>query len=1078
MIGLLQRLWICCKWLLGLAVLAVLFAAYYAHVQVDEAVRAEVEAKLRELLPSTQVQVGSARLVEGEGIEIRNIACSGCLGQAEGQSWLQVEEIFLRCATDWSKLLAGELDLQEVVIRHPRIRIVRRPDGSWNLLDHLPQSKQQSRVPQFRIQGAIVQLVDQTKSPPTTLHLRDCELSLDPTDPSNPETAFHLVGRISGEFTESIEFSGSFDPQTKAIQCRGEIQGLKLRPEFVAALPTQLALPPQIDFRADLAANFQVEFQPNRPQPLRFFVNTALQRGVFRDDRLPLPFRDLEARLSCDSAGFHLHELKGKHGEASFSFSGRTEGLSLPPKVHLEGNTRNLMLHSSWLALMPEDIASVWEEYSPRGLIHADLKLDYDGQELKPDLVVEVVNASFAHEKFPYRLQETTGTIHLQGQRAQISLQAMAGLRPLQIVGTIDEVGPAAAVDVQMVGQDLNYDNALIQALPPQAAEAMRKLNASATFDLQAEITRRAGIEESVQMHVVCQVKNASLMYEHFRYPLNHVQGMIEGYGRSILLPNDEKRQVWTWTFSEFVGRNDTGLVKCHGKLDPPEQGGQLELHFTGSEISLDEELRDALDEKSKRGWQHLNPQGLINLQSSVYYQPGSKPDVYVVLEPLRASFQPNSFPYRLSQVTGTLRFQSGEVRFEDLRGEHDDLTLLASGAWTWQPDGEWQLNVGKLHVDRLRLGPPQENRDLMQALPGNLRQALAALKLEGGGSLSGSLKLQGSGQEDAPVRSEWDLALQCMQVSTLEPVPLKNIYGEIRFQGSHDGKRLGCSGTVDLDTLDYQQFQLTEVQGPLWIDDTQFIIGSLEALNERNSNPPPEASQYLRAKLLGGSVYLTSQVLFDPTPRFHLWAGVYESQLQRYAREMLPGKQKHVSGLVFAEVELRGSHTGTHTLQGNGRAALRQANIYELPAMLSLLSLLSLRQPDTNAFSDGDVSFRIAGPYVYFDEIGFRGDAVSLRGSGNMSLEGDLQMSFYSVVGRDEFRVPLVDQVIGNASQNLLQIRVEGTVQEPKLTRRLVPVVDETLQLFRDLQPNPNRRRQTPFRRAWPGLGSFRLAE
>jgi hypothetical protein len=125
----------------------------------------------------------------------------------------------------------------------------------------------------------------------------------------------------------------------------------------------------------------------------------------------------------------------------------------------------------------------------------------------------------------------------------------------------------------------------------------------------------------------------------------------------------------------------------------------------------------------------------------------------------------------------------------------------------------------------------------------------------------------------------------------------------------------------------------------------------------------------------------------------------------------------------------------------------LRNADVYQLPLMVSLLKILSLRAPDSHAFSASDIDFRIDGEHVYFERINFNGDAVSLRGTGEMGFDKQVQLTFYTVVGRDQWQVPLISDVLGGASQQLMAIYVQGPYDHPDVQKRALPAVTEALQ-------------------------------
>ncbi|KKK56735.1 hypothetical protein LCGC14_3061560 [marine sediment metagenome] len=79
---------------------------------------------------------------------------------------------------------------------------------------------------------------------------------------------------------------------------------------------------------------------------------------------------------------------------------------------------------------------------------------------------------------------------------------------------------------------------------------------------------------------------------------------------------------------------------------------------------------------------------------------------------------------------------------------------------------------------------------------------------------------------------------------------------------------------------------------------------------------------------------------------------------------------RQNLRGKIMATVDLRGSGRSINALAGQGNIRLRKADIYELPLMISLLKILSIRQPDATAFSKSDIDFRIEGNHIYFDRI------------------------------------------------------------------------------------------------------------
>jgi hypothetical protein len=125
---------------------------------------------------------------------------------------------------------------------------------------------------------------------------------------------------------------------------------------------------------------------------------------------------------------------------------------------------------------------------------------------------------------------------------------------------------------------------------------------------------------------------------------------------------------------------------------------------------------------------------------------------------------------------------------------------------------------------------------------------------------------------------------------------------------------------------------------------------------------------------------------------------------------------------------------------------------------MISLLKILSIREPDRTAFSASDIRFRIEGPHLYFDPINFSGDAISLEGKGEMDFQTAIRLRFRAQLGRNELQLPVLREVLGGASEQIMIIHVEGTLEDPITRREPFPVVQQALQGFRSDPPKPTK--------------------
>jgi hypothetical protein len=457
--------------------------------------------------------------------------------------------------------------------------------------------------------------------------------------------------------------------------------------------------------------------------------------------------------------------------------------------------------------------------------------------------------------------------------------------------------------------------------------------------------------------------------------------------------------------------------------------------------------------------WNDLRPRGTVDLKADVYYVTGrEKLDVGIRAWPRSetASIEPVRFPYRLERLRGALTYQDGRVKIEQFQGEHGAARLAAAGLCEFLPDGSWRLALDGLTIDRLRV-----DRELVQALPVRLRRVVAGLNPEGPVNLRGKLAFVRAAPE-APLTSEWDLGIDFHQGRLDCGLKLENLEGTVGLAGRFDGGSFRCRGELDIDSVTCKDWQFTRLTGPVWIDDDRVLLGTWvdrPAGGAPARAPAGGAPRPISAQLFGGTVQADASVSLGADARFNLQAAYSEGDLARFAQEAIPGAQD-LKGRIAAGVVLRGKGQSLNELGGHGTIQVRDADLYEVPIMVALLKLLSIRRPSRTGFSTADIDLRIDANHVYFDRLNFNGDAISLIGQGEMNFQSEIKLVFHALVGRADRGLPVVDQVLGNASQQIMQIRVDGTLQDPHMKREAFPGVNHALQqLQAERNQDPQRR-------------------
>ncbi len=1028
--------------------IAIAAAVYFFYDRVDEEIRCRVVELIAEHYSSLQVSVRSAELVE-DGIEIRGLSIVEPGAEGAHAELIYLDEVFLECSTDWQELLEGQLQVRQITVRRPKIVATRRPGGSFSTAKLLPLPKFSEHSPKLIVENGTVEIFDPLKTPSGTITLRDVNLSVDVPDPlSQTPNTRPVQGTFSADHLRHVELTGQVDPEGQSWNFAGTVEGLDVSPELRDALPGPLAvkMAPLGNLRGQGTLGFRVSYDPASESGFRYSLSGRLQRGRMDDPRLPHSLDDLRLRVRLDNEGIAIDDLFARCGQGTVrNLSAHRAGFAPGSPMQLQAEVRRLELDDRLLDGLPAELQKQlqkhWQTYWPAGLIDADVKLRFDGKTWHPELAVRCLNVSFMHRKFPYRLENGKGKLDLKNDALQLHLVAYSGSQPVRVDAEIDHLTSGATGWFTAQGNELPLDGKkLLQALAEKPREVVRSLHPRGTANFYMRLDRDDP-RKPMRQHLRITLNGCSMCYEKFPYPINNIYGLLE-------MKNGR------WEFHDLKGTNDTGRISCRGHLTSPQQGQELYLQFDAKDVALEEELRNALPLGMQQVWNGLQPRGKIDLEKVIVsLSPAAKQPVITVRarpQPENTSIELTRFPYRLDNLEGLLVYRGGKVEIlgprpnDPFRAKHRSVKAAAVGTCFLQPDGRWQLELKRLSVDRLQL----DDRELFRALPEQLKKAVVQLAPRGPINLRGSFNLEGGASPADQLRSRWDLDIGFHQGSIEVGVPLRNLHGSVHLKGAIDHNGFHSIGELDVDSLTYKDFQLTELKGPLWVDSRRAGFGSWVAWwrNEKSSQASRQTPTPLTGRLFGGTVRGNAWIALEEEPRYGLHAELKQADLSRCAQEMMAGRQD-LKGKITATVDLGGVGSSPNGMRGQGNIQLHEGDVYELPLMMALLKILGNPEPDTTAFSESYIDFRIHGGHIYFPQIDFRGDVISLRGWGEMDFQSNIQLSFYPELGNSRLRVPIFSDLLGGATQQIMQIHVAGTLQDPRIQREAFPLVNQALQ-------------------------------
>lgn len=1039
--------WFFFKWGIAAAIVAVLVGFWYFRDTLDEEIRSKVETMLAERYPQLEVRVQSAHRIDGEGIVIRGLSFSERDASGPVSEIAHFEEVLLACRAELQDLISGDIDVRRVTVRRPTLRATRRRDGSWSIEKLFAESGEPSAVRPMSIENATIVVFDPLKYPSSTFTLREVNLLISPQPPTDDgaETWNRIEGSLSGELLGRVELTGAFESNLRRWRIGGRVGGLVVSPELAKSLPAPVSewLQPLQSVRGNAAISFRVDHDATRDKPYWFDVETQVRRGRIDDRRLPYPLADVNGLVRLTHDGIEIDHLTARSGRTQFWLRGRQIGYGEAPPRSLNLQAQRLVLDQHLADVMPLLWQQAWNKFLPAGEINATMALEFDGKQWKPDLKVECTDVAFTYYKFPYRLENGRGTVTFKDNVVKSQLVAYSQGRPVQIDTEAVNPGPNGTGRFVAQAAALPIDNRLLQALPPKTRAVIESFAPQGTVGGYL-ISQRDSPNAAWQKHYVVDLQDVSVQYKPFPYPIQGIRGRLKGVNT-------------TWVFENLIGVNDSAIIRGQGRLDPTSNGPEVTMHLTAESIPLDDELRNAMPAHLRNVWRQIKPNGVVDLTTQIRYLPAVRQLNLVVDADLSKNgivIEPEFFPYRMENLRGRMVFRDGRADFEKLTATHGRSQFAADGVCEFRKDGSWSLQLSDIAVDRLRV-----DRELLSAIPAGLRNRLTALNFSGPVNLTGDLNLSQSDGPQTPVKSSWDMRFNTLQGRMESAIVVDQISGGVHLVGGFDGRQSVSRGWLDVDSLVYKDFQITDLQGPLFLSDNEMLMGAY-AEPGRPGQPP----RRITAQLYGGAVVADCRVALAEIPHFEVNAQVVDADMKRLSTEAL-STERDLKGKVIADVRLQGNTRGAHTFKGGGTVQVSDGDVGQLPLVLSLFKILTVKPPNSKAFSRSDIKFQIKGNHIQFDHINFYGDAISLLGKGEMDLDKNIRMIFHPIVGNGQRNIPLVKPVLGLAGKQLVWIYVYGTFDNPKTAREALPGVKRAVEGLQAELEQPNV--ASPFRQA-----------
>lgn len=1092
------------RWILTALMLVALgmAARALAPQTIGETARSFVVAKLQDHYRDYIVSIRRGHFQPGVGLifEDMRIWDDGSVS-GRPREMIRVDRITLVSDVHPERLLDQQnpFETSEILVDGVQANVWLEDGETISLTRLMPLPKFGPGVPRLEARRVAVRLFgDAPGERPVDATLSQCVI--EKTTDEQGVKRERIILRGVTDFADDVYAIVDRGPDTTDVRCA--IKRAFLSRNLLDRLPDAWMGPakeiPQLQFNCDA----QLAYFKRDGQDANYRVKLNVHDGRFMHAALPEPIHDLRGVVVCDPHGVAIESSQGMLGDAVIRGTGTVDGLKWPSNVKLNLSARGLLLNSRLAASLSPSLQRGWNRLQPYGRVDADAEFvhrvgAYGSGQWKSTATIDCKGVDVRYEKFPYPVESLVGRVVVKDNIATSDLMSgrISGNR-MQCAFRLP-IKPGITLEKSFVMASdgpIPIDKMLLESLSPRGGSStgleafVRSLSPRGSVELSnAELTTDSQGRQSRKLEI--KVMDGHLRYSKFDYPLFNVAG-------DILVEDD------LVTMSSFRGTNgDSATIQCEGSfrmsvdrpvinngqvLSTEKTKSELALHFTATDLRMDDSLRDSLPESAQTTWDAMSPSGVLDQLKVMIRQSGAGNPLGLDITARQfatdqvtnrsLSLRPVALPYRIDVTEGRVHFDGSRVFIESVRGRHDASTLSADGVCVQGTSGQWELLLNVHSGSRL-----QPDAELIAALPGTMQEAMRDLQIRGPVSIRGQTRLAMPDESHPVPAIQWDLGLQLEGNRIGDVGPVHSLRGEIRVKGVRDEYGIRAAGNVLLDSMHFYDLQITGIRGPFSIQDDQLFLGkeSFDLLSQpepadmglaSNQLTPPSTGPSAAVRSIRGTLFdgllQTDGVVTLSTGRFDVAVSIKDGMVPTLLADFGQADNE-LTGTVSGQARLLGNLGRPELLNGTGSARLTGANLYKLPMIVQLLNLLRVTPNEAVAFTDGELDFSLDGETLIFNDLQIWGDLVALDGGGTMNRRRELDLTFNSRVSPQNTFTKII-RPLQSQRYTLFTIDVRGPLHDPSIERRALEGVGETIgYLFsgpeksaqsQDLQQEPAR--------------------
>jgi hypothetical protein len=936
--------------------------------------------------------------------------------------------------------------------------------------------------------GSVLQtLTEFTDAPPVRLHNVDGMFEFTDSDGIRverlkgklEENAFHIQGEIKNYAADAEAHLRFFSPPGQVVQ-------LPHDPQYIRSLPVPIQevydrFKPEgactLDFRVDRPAN-------GAKLEIGGHIDVVDARFMF--DRFPYPLRHATGRIVIqkNDLGQDMLEIQNLTGRgipgtpnehASCVIAGTVGPFDRKCEVRVTIKGIGVTSDPTVVAAMPRETQDALKLFDAPGkgeypkfhgnflttvLRSADTRWKFD---VVTDLDIDHCSGRLV--VFPYPMDDVTVRLKIHETYLDIvNARMQRGDASLSLDGRVAWGRDAAAdgttvpgsrvkmrPDLKVTARNVPIDQQLVDALPPARGKWLRAAGLTGLADVDGRVFLDDHAEVGLDLSIA--LRDGKIL------PGPDGAYAVEGLaGTSRLTPN--KFEVL-----QLTGRRGDATLTGSGHATWLDEKPAFAFVGAAKNLLLDPALYKLLPPAARTAWDQVHPDGTVDADvrysgktvsttqpvaaqavASVDADTASPADASEMthafdlsLRPRQLAVTPDAVPYRLDHLTGSATFAAGKVTLADITGRHNGATVRISGTGTVDASPNlWDLKIRGENVPA--------DADLTRAAPKALADLLASLELNGSlnfdftkllvrtpetPAATGANRQSAIGNPKSEPASDIDfaVALSTPGASMSLALPVTDAVGQVDLAGALR------NGALDELTGQFNFASLKLAGRPA----NNFSA----AMNKPAADPTLHLTD-LRGDVAGGAIAGSVDLSFpDAGP-----SGYNLSLVLRNAnvRDLAPDNDRDIQGQLTASIALEGAWADPTTRRGRGDVLVTGREMYKVPVAMGFLQITNLSLPISQPFNEATARYSVQGQAVTFESVELHAPSMTMSGSGVLDFASKKVRMTFMTDNPNWPKLPFIDPLLQGARRELLQIKITGSIQDPKVSAGMFGTVTTTI--------------------------------